>query len=59
MFKSEHDYFRLVAESYSSLGRVGVSRDGTVFTFEKIRLWTSFESSPVSVKYLNPLITAE
>ena len=44
--------FRLGAESYSSLGRVGKKKENSVSTFGLFRLWTSFESSPVSVKTL-------
>ena len=48
--KSGREYFRLGAESYSSLGRVGKkSEENSVYTFGRSRLWTSFESSPVSV----------
>ena len=43
-------YFRLGAESYSSLGRVGKKEENSVSTFELFRLGTSFESAPVSVK---------
>ena len=49
--KSGREYFRLVAESYSSLGRVGKIEENSVSTFGRIRLWTSFKSSPVSVKF--------
>ena len=45
-------YFRLGAESYSSLGRVGKKEENSVSTFELFRLGTSFESAPVSVKIL-------
>ena len=51
MSKSGRKYFRLGAESYSSLGRVGKKgEENSVSTFGRFRLWTSFESSPVSVK---------
>ena len=48
------EYFRLGAESYSSLERVG-KKEKKIFasTFGQIRLWTSFESSPVSVKLIS------
>ena len=43
-------YFALGAESYSSLGHVGKKREeNSMGHFGQIRLWTSFESSPVSV----------
>ena len=50
---SGREYFRLGAESNSSLGRVRKKRKKSVSTFGRFRLWTSFESSPVSVKRLN------
>ena len=50
MFRSEREYFRLGVESYSSLWRVGRRGEKSVSTFGQMRLWTSFESSPVSVK---------
>ena len=44
-------YFRLGAESYSSLGRVGKKRRKILAsTFGRFPLWTSFDFSPVSVK---------
>ena len=49
---SGREYFRLGAESYSSLGRVGKREENSVSTFGRFRLWTSLESSPVSVKFL-------
>ena len=54
--KSERENFRLGAESYSSLGRVERREENTVSTFGRFRLRTSFESSPVSFKYLNTKI---
>ena len=48
MSKSGREYFRLGAELYSSLGRVGKKEENSVSTFGRFRLWTSFESSPVS-----------
>ena len=51
MSKSGREYFRLSAELYSSLGRVGKKREeNSASTFGRFRLWTSFESSPLSVK---------
>ena len=50
MSKSGREYFRLGAESHSSLGRVRKREENSVSTFGRLRLWTSFESSPVSVK---------
>ena len=51
MSKSGREYFRLGADSYSSLGRVGKKREEkSVSTFGRFGLWTSSESSPVSVK---------
>ena len=48
--RSGREFFRLGAESYSSLGRVGKKMKKILAsTFGQIRLWTSFESSPVSV----------
>ena len=50
--KSGREYFRLGAESYSSLGRLGKEEKKILAsTFGQIRLWTSFESSPVSVSH--------
>ena len=47
--KSGREYFRLGAESYSSLGRVGKKREeNSVSPFGRFRPWTNFESSPVS-----------
>ena len=46
---SGREYFRLGAESYSSLGRVEKKEENSVSTFGRFRLWTSLESSPVSV----------
>ena len=51
MSKNGREYFRLGAESYSSLGRVEKLEENSVSTLGRFRLWTSFESSPVSVKY--------
>ena len=48
--KSGREYFRIGVESYLSLGRVGKRKANSVSTFGRFRLWTSFESSPVSVK---------
>ena len=57
MSKSGREYFRLGAESYSSLGRVAKKREeNSVSTFGRFRLWTSFESSPVSVKKIKKLL---
>ena len=51
--KSGREYFLLGAESYASLGRVEKKREEkSVSSFRRFRLWTSFESSPVSVKIL-------
>ena len=51
MSKSGREYFRLGAESYSSLGRVEKKKEeNSVSTFGRFRRWTSLESSPVSVK---------
>ena len=45
MFKSEHEYFRLGAESYSSLGRVGKSpRLYRLIKIFKIILSSTFSS---------------
>ena len=48
-FKSGREYFRHGAESYSSIGRVEKREENNVSTFGRFCLWTSFESSPVSV----------
>ena len=51
--KSGREYFRLGAESYSSIERVGKKKKKNgVSTFGRFRLWTSSESSPVSVNGL-------
>ena len=50
MSKSGREFFRLGAESYSSFGSVGKREENSVSTFGRFRLWTCFESSPVSVK---------
>ena len=51
MSKSGREHFRLGAESYWSLGRVGKKEKKILTsTSGQIRLWTSFESSPASVK---------
>ena len=55
--QSGRKYFRLGAESYSSLGRVEKKRkENSLSTFGRFRLRTSFESSPVSVKMDSTII---
>ena len=57
--KSEREYSRLGAESYWSLGRVAKKKKKIVaFIFERFRLWTSFESSPVPVKTLSWMVNS-
>ena len=48
--QSGREFFRLGADSYSSLARGGKKVENSVSTFARFHLWTSFESSPVSVR---------
>ena len=43
------EYFRLGADSYSSLGRVGKREEINVSTFGRFRLWISLEYSPAGM----------
>ena len=47
LHQSGREYFRLGAESYLSLERVGRKEKNSVSTFGRFCLWTSLESSPV------------
>ena len=49
MSKSAREYFRFGAESYVARTR-RKKAENSVSNFGRFRLWTSFESSPVSVK---------
>ena len=55
-FKSGREYFRLVADSYSSDASEKKEKSTpkkSVSTFGRFRLWTSFECSPVSINNLD------